>query len=490
MNQMSPDQMQEIAARFPPAVSSGWFYVPYQAFGSEQAIRDEKQRLTFRPKFAEPGDPPILMYRDLPSRGYLGVPRSYGQHRFSWLNVDDRRSLGVVVPAPPRLPDPNHPAVKEPVEQGAFMRNMLNGIESMGNFTAKAPTGSGKTVVALWTHGQLLRRTVILVPLERIMHQWIEEISDKLGLPEDRIGMVQGPRCVYEGKDVVVAMMHSLSQRNDYPSEFYRSIGNVFIDEGHRVGSALLSRTCSLFSARNRVALTATPKRKDEGERILYWHVGPVMVTSKARALECTIYVKRYRTNRKLYGRDATMRAKCLAADPERNAMLVDLIRRNHAIGRQMLIIGKFVEHLQDLMDMCEMAGVPRADMGQYTAQYLVRTRVSDGKGGTKWKIERRAKTSKAQFDYIKANSQLIFATYGMFKEAIDVPRLDCGIDVLPQSDATQVLGRILRPKDGKPMPYWITPLDVACTISQRQFEKRCKDYREAGARIVDNGKV
>ena len=475
--------------RMPPAILHGWFYVPYAAIGSREALDGEKKRLTFVPKFAEPEDPPIRLYRDLPSRGYLGVPKAYGLSRYPWLQIDDRRTSGVEIERAPRLPDPNHPRVKDPAQQAAFMQSLLQAANQHESFVAKADTGTGKTVCALWLSQQLLRRTTILVPLERLMDQWLEEIRDKLGLPEERIGRVQGPTCQFEGKDVIVGMMHSLSMRNSYPPEFFRSVGLVVYDECHRVGSAVLSRCASLFPAQYQLALSATPDRADGGDRVVYWHVGPVRVVSKAPALECTVYVKRYRTRRELYGKHPQSRAKCLSQDPDRNRMIVDLILRNWRIGRNILVIGKFIDHLQDLMEACIRAGIPVTDMGQFTGQQNVRQTVMTHEGPRRRTV-RSMKVQKTEYDRIKAESRIIFATYGVFKEGIDVPRLDCGIDVLPQSAATQVIGRIRRPMEGKPTPYWITILDEECAFSQSMFIKRVKDYRATGCRIVDNGRV
>ncbi|AHC30483.1 hypothetical protein CC53_gp066 [Rhizobium phage vB_RleS_L338C] len=76
-----------------------------------------------------------------------------------------------------------------------------------------------------------------------------------------------------------------------------------------------------------------------------------------------------------------------------------------------------------------------------------------------------------------------------MMTEGIDIPRLDAGIDVLPRGDATQLIGRIRRPRPGKPEPVWITLLDTKCFMSKKYFERRCKDYQATGA-IIREGAI
>ncbi len=462
-------------------------YVPLSALDGPEGIEAEKKRLTFKSKFAEPGDDPITAYRDMTHRGYLAVPRAYGLERFPWLMYDDKRTLGERIDPPPKRPSPYHPAVEEPEQQAKFMEDMIAAVHRFESFLAMAATGSGKTVVALNTAAEFQLKTFIGVHLERLRDQWLDEIKDKLGLPEERIGILQGPTCQWVGKDIVVGMLPSLAQRNDYPREFFTSFGMTIYDEVHRIGAPMLSETAALFPARGRIGLSATPNRRDGVDQVAFYHIGPIRVRSEAKALDCTVYVKRYRGNQELWGKNPTTRAKCLSYDHERNWMLADLVARNYRANRQMLIIGKFIDHLQTIMDMAERLGVPREIMGQFTGERLIRRWDNAQR---KFVIDKRIKVKKPEFDRIKRESQLIFATYGMFKEGIDVPRLDCGMDVLPQSEATQVIGRVRRPMEGKPTPYWITIVDENCPISRKQFDKRLNDYVGTGCRIVESRKI
>ena len=255
------------------------------------------------------------------------------------------------------------------------------------------------------------------------------------------------------------------------------------------MGSPLLSQCVPLFPAVYRLGLSATPKRKDGADRVGFWHIGPIMVTSKAKALECTVYVKRFRSRTPLWGNNAIVRAKCLSQDKQRNLELVSLIQRTYRAGRNILVIGKFVDHLQNLMELCVQYGIPHSDMGQYTGQRFIRQKVLTPEG-MKVKTVRKVNISNREYARVKAESRIIFATYGVFREGIDVPRLDCGIDVLPQSDAEQVIGRIRRPMEGKPSPYWITLVDENCVFSQQMFTNRLKDYAKTGCRVVESPSI
>lgn len=483
--------MQTLAAETPAltGIASGWLYVPYSAIGSYTDLHAEKQKLTYLPKYAESDNETIYLYKDLPRRQLLGVPRAYGLERFGHLlTLDDRRTLGRDMGDIPRLPDPNHPSVRDPIAQAKFMADLEAAARQHKHFLAEAPTGSGKTVCAIRTAAVVGRKTVVCVHLERLMDQWMDEIASKTGLPASRIGMVQADKWDWYDKDFVVAMMPTLALRDTQRIDpaFFREFGTAIYDEVHRVGSPLLGQTAHLFPTTYRWGFSATLYRKDGGERTFYWHIGPVRVTSKADALPMDVYVKRYTAFGDLWGKTHGSRMQCLSRDWSRNKLLVNFIKRFHVAGRNALIVGDSVQHLQYLMDECAKAGIPRHEMGQFTSERQVVVDYIDPKTGEKKQRLRKLKIKSEELDAVKESAKLIFATYGMMTEGIDIPRLDAGIDVTPRGDATQLIGRIRRPMPGKPRPVWVTLLDTKCFMSKRYFERRLKDYQTTGATVKD----
>jgi superfamily II DNA or RNA helicase len=436
---------------------------------------------------------PIKLYTDnMP--GYLGVPRAWGLQHFSHWEMDDRRSLGVPITVAKR-PDPNHPRVLDPVAQAKFMNDLKAGLLEYESLSAIASTGSGKTVVALDAAAHLGHRTIILVHLNRLLRQWVGEIESKLGVPRARIGMVQQDTCEWRGKDFVVGLMHSVARR-DYGQEFRDAFGTVIVDEAHKAGTMQLSPVLPIFTARHRLILSATLKRKDHGEKIYFMHGGPIRVVSTAAALPLRVYVRDFHATIKLWGNTKGARVNSLTKDHQRNIYLVSIIRQFWLNDRVALIVSDSVMHLQKLMVMAAAAGVPYAKMGQFTGD--VHSMVPAIDKATKQPILNKAgeptyrlkltKQSQETLDKIQSESQFIFATYGMFTEGIDEPRLDAGLDATPRGDATQLIGRLRRPVPGKRLPVWVTTRDVACKMSMRWFEGRLKDYHATSAEVVYHG--
>ncbi len=468
----------------PTAIEAGWLYLHRSIINQSMSVDALKARLTYRPLFAEDGAEPMRLYDDARHPDFLGIPRAVGHHLFPGIAVTRRTTDGEEMGPVPRLPSPHHPRVLEPERQAKFMEDLYQGMLSYDTFLASAPTGSGKTVCLLHAAARLGRKTLILVHLERLMDQWIEEIHDKLGIPLDQIGRVQGDRCDYEGKPFVVGMLHSVCLRSDYPKAFYQSFGLVVFDEVHKVGAPLLSKSIHQFPARRRVGLSATIHRQDGGDRVYTWHLGLVRVRSQAIALPCKVHVIDYTSKSALWGNSRSSRVKCLTLDHDRNMLLTKVIKSFYDRGRKALIVSDNIDHLQVLMVMAEQAGVPSEVMGQFTGEVHRVAEVADKTTGRMVKKKVGIKRKATELKAIKAGADLIFATYQMMTEGIDIPRLDAGLDATPRSSATRVIGRIRRPVPDKPMPIWVTIRDTRCSMMLGYFKKRCKDYASSQAEV------
>jgi superfamily II DNA or RNA helicase len=468
------------------AVLDGWLFLPIERIGGDNEVAVLQSKLRHQPRARQGEDPPppVLLYNmDYSSTGFIGVPAAFGKHRYPTIPYTDRSVFGEPIQPITKWPNPNHPSVRNPTAQAQFMRGLIDAANGMGSFCAEAPTGSGKTVCALRMAGELGRKTLILVHLERLMDQWVKEIHDKLGVPMERIGIQQGERFDYEGKDFVVGMLQSLNRR-EYPDAFYDAFGTVIFDEVHKVGTQFFAPTCPMFPAKYKIGLTATMQRKDGGEKVFFWHLGGVQVRSGAEALPMRVQVLHYQNmqyrNPMKHSGSHTSTVMALRLDRNRNYMISKMIKRFWDHQRQALIVSESVEHLQTLMKMSMDLGVPLEAMGQYTGErHVIQP------NGKKRKVKQRAEA----LSYVKENSPLIFATYGMIVEGIDIPRLDAGMDVTPRASATQLVGRIRRPMADKKHAVWVTICDDDCALARRYYKARVKDYLASNAEVVD-GKV
>lgn len=331
---------------------------------------------------------------------------------------------------------------------------------------------SGKTVVALRTAGKLGRTTLVIVPSKQLANQWTKEIQEHLGIPLRKIGRVEEGKAVWKNKSIVVAVIHNLVQK-DWSPDFYEYFGFVIWDEAHRLGSRSFAESISMFPAKYKLALTATPHRKDGCADIFLFYFGKPSIVSKTPAMACDCFVIDYHKKGAgySYGVPHGILLNLLASDKSRNVLILRKIMRLYERGRQILVIGDRIDQLQRLQHQCIRAGVPEENAGLFTRQYI-------GENG------KRKKAKQADLDEVLANARIIFATYSMMKEGIDVPRLDAGVEATPRSEGVQVIGRIRRPLPDKLRPRWLTIRDHSSPKLLRSTASRIRDYHGSNVTV------
>lgn len=422
--------------------------------------------------------PPIPLYDAESYPGYIGLPidwgiRTYG-HR---AEIEDRTVRGRAFD-PPSRPDPFHPNVLDPHAQQQFMDDMLDALDEDYAVMAVAPPGSGKTVVGLNTAAELGRSTLIIAPLQRIANQWIKGAQDFLGMKRSEIGLVQGPKCEYDRR-LCVGIINSITAK-DYPPEFYHAFGTVIWDEVHRFGSQRFSQSIAMFPAAYKIAMTATPdERKDGAADVYLRYFGKGQVVSTSASLPCKVHVLRYTKKGDIFGEDDhNVALQCLTRDRVRNELLVRIILKLYEHGRTILGMGESIDHIEMIGQMLKERGIPDAEVGQFTGEH------TDERGI-------RVKTGDDYLDWCKEKPRIILATKGMMKLGVDVPRLDAGVELTPLADATQALGRVRRPLEGKEQALWYSILDTRFGMYYGFYQARKKDYREDDQiRVIEHGQT
>ena len=137
----------------------------------------------------------------------------------------------------------------------------------------EVPCGRGKTVLSLKIIANIQKKTLILVHKEFLMEQWIERIQQFL--PDARIGIIQQNKVKADNKDIVIAMIQSISMKS-YPPKIFDNFGFTIVDECHHISSQVFSRCLPKIGNKYLLGLSATPKRKDGLSKVFHWYLGPV----------------------------------------------------------------------------------------------------------------------------------------------------------------------------------------------------------------------
>lgn len=347
-------------------------------------------------------------------------------------------------------------AVQQPVVDSFLLPTPHDGILSLH-------TGGGKTVCALYIASRLRVPTLVIVHNSFLRDQWEERV--KGFLPFARIGRIQGDKVEIEGKDVIIAMLQTLSMR-EIPIKTFSPIGLVIVDECHHIASEVFVQALPKVTSKYMLGLSATPTRKDGLMNVAHWFLGPLLYNSDTGDKEDTgVRVEVYEYinhdpvfNEIVYNRQGvmftTLMINKLTEHAGRTRWLVEIVEDvvNECPTRQMLVLTDRVQHTKDIL-----AALPEALQSQ-TA--ILSTDV---------KADVRAEFCRSK--------RILVATYAMCKEGFDVPTLNTLLMATPRPDIDQIVGRILRVEaSARTLPPLI--LDIVDPQFRRQFQQRNGLYK------------
>jgi superfamily II DNA or RNA helicase len=288
--------------------------------------------------------------------------------------------------------------------------------------------------------------------------------------------------------------------RKDLGEDFLNYFGVVVVDEVHTVGAPVFSQVMGMFSATTRFGMSATVERGDALQQLLHLNLGEVEVELKDKHDTSYVYYLESRTVYSWYANISPKTGRILSeisGDTDRNALISEATKWLYDSGRDVLVLSDRIEQLEALMVMVSGLGVPEAELGLYCGYRNVLAFEKDPTPprrphgyvrGAEYTPVRLAylkkKIPKAEKTRVLQGARVIFATYGMFAKGVDAPRLSGGIDCTPRAKAEQVHGRILRAREGKLVPIWVTIRDVNSYRTEFQFAARIRQYAASSAEI------
>ena len=411
--------------------------------------QDVKKELTVRAQVNnEFGFPPkpFKVFKQ-PSNKVLCVPRFYAEEKFGKPKEDKRpdpKKLSEVVKFSGKLRD-------ETSQNEAFRKGV-----DQGYGVLSLPCGYGKTTVALAIACKLGYRTMIIVHKEFLANQWRERI--KQFCPGATIGIVQQDKIEVE-HDFIIAMLQSLSQK-EYKFEDFETIGTVIVDEAHHICAKVFSQSLFKMCPKHIYGLSATPERKDGLTRILHWFMGPTFFSiERENQTQVEVFTIDFMCDKFKDAPPSMRNGKVSLAEmitmltemPERNKMLVDLIKKASKGNRQLLVLTDRRNHCTYLNSL-----FPKTS-GIYM-------------GGMK----------EAELEE-SSKKKIIFGTFSQAHEGLDIPTLDSLILATPKSDIKQSIGRIMRETPGKNNNPQIWDIRDQWSLLSIMYVKRKRVYVQGG---------
>ena len=334
----------------------------------------------------------------------------------------------------------------------------------------QAPTGSGKTIMALAIIAARRQPCLIIVHSKELMDQWIERIGKFLEIPEAEIGIIgNGKRQV--GDKITIGIVNSV-----YPAakELKEHIGNLVIDECHRCPSRTFIDAVTAFDCQFMLGLSATPYRRDGLTKLIGWHLGRKFEVKQADLTETDIIldvevVSRETMFTSIYdaSEEYTRVLSELTEDVARNQLIArDVIREAANGGGICLVLTDRREHCSALAELISPSGIEVA---------ILTGDVSNG-------------SRKAIVDQLNAGSiKVLVATGQLIGEGFDCKELSTLFLATPikfDGRLTQYLGRVLRPAPGKDKAKVYDYCDVHVGVLAASARARQQVYRK-----IDGGK-
>jgi superfamily II DNA or RNA helicase len=346
--------------------------------------------------------------------------------------------------------------IEEYCENGEYYGFTIDGNKRflLGDFQVTHNTAMG-----LYIASKLQKKTIVVVHKTFLLNQWVERINEFL--PNTRIGKIQGQIIDIENKDIVIAMLQSLSLK-DYPQNIFKSFGLTIVDECHHISSEVFSRSLLKLVTKYTLGLSATINRKDGLTNVFKMFLGNIAYSVKRETNEDVIVkgiefiIEDDEFNETSYdyrGNPAysTMITKICNFNIRTEFIINVIVKELKDYPKQqMLVLGQNKSILNYLFKAIETRNI--ATVGYYI-------------GGMK---EKQLKESE--------NKTIIIATYAMASEGLDIKSLSTLLLVTPRTDITQAVGRILRIKHSRPL---IIDFIDNHDVFRRQWKKRLAFYKK-----------
>jgi superfamily II DNA or RNA helicase len=330
----------------------------------------------------------------------------------------------------------------------------------------KLDCGAGKTVLGHVLASLIGLKTLIIVHQQPILEQWVEEFKDNSNA---KVGIIQGKNIDVENKNIVIAMLKSVSVK-DYDPRIFEGFGLVIYDEVHHFGARVYSKSLQKSSFEYTIGLSATPERIDDTMFVVHWNIGEILY-SMQRKLNYKILIKRmifdstspsfkagtrWFKGRQAISVDKTL--KNLLSIKSRNNLLVSIIKKLIFLDRKILILSHSVEHLSTLCSLvdCEISKIKNnKDKNKYVEE---KRKLIENENEYKTYIY-TGEVKKDRRNHIRECGNIIFATIQLVEEGFNIKRLNTIVFATPVSIPSdkntkkikstkkliQSIGRILR---------------------------------------------
>jgi superfamily II DNA or RNA helicase len=341
-----------------------------------------------------------------------------------------------------------------------------------------ASTAFGKTVVSAYLIAQRQVNTLVVVHRRQLLDQWVQALSQFLGISSKDIGQFGGGKHKTNG-NLDVAMIQSLIQKG-VVSDIVGNYGYLIVDECHHISAVSFEQVVRQSKAKYLTGLSATVTRKDGHQPIIFMQCGPVRYKvndrdqADKRQFDHKVIVRPTRFQLPFHLQNIATQSiqevySSLEKDNDRNQMIVEDVVAAIQANRFPVLLTERREHLETLAELLN--------------KRVAHVFVMKGGMGKKQRQELKDRIANLPED----QSRVILATGRYLGEGFDDDRLDTLFLTLPISwrgTLTQYAGRLHRLNVAKKEVIIYDYVDFDVPVLARMHGKRRAGYKALGYEI------
>ena len=314
----------------------------------------------------------------------------------------------------------------------------------------------GKTFTALAIAAKLKQKTLVVVHTIALRSQWEKEVEKVFGIKPSIVGSgkfnIDGP--------IVIGNVQTLTRRvPDIAGEF----GTIILDEMHHVSSPTFSKIIDKCRARYKIGLSGTIERKDGKHVVFRDYFSPTVYFPPKENYMTPKVDKIHSEIRFLDGGSIPWAKKIneLAYNDEYQHTIAMIASTYAAKGHKVLVVADRVEFLKNCAKL-------------------------SGENAIVITGETPHEERPPMMERINSDKDILYGTQSIFSEGISLDALSClvlGTPVNNEPLLTQLIGRIIRVKEGKKTPT-IVDINLKGNTARKQANNRSGYYIKQGYKI------
>ena len=413
-----------------------------QIQGDATFLESLERELTYSLSPRMPQDPPIIFKTIRPLReGLVSIPAGRLDLIPEEYEIIDKR-----VQAPTQLPEFKF-------ELRASQRVVYDEVDDCAIINAWVSWG--KTFTGLAIAQKLGQKTLVVTHTTNLRNQWEKEVQKCFGIQPGRIGSGD----FNTSSPIVIGNIQSLYRKIE---EIKPLFGTVILDEMHHVSSPTFTRIIDEMPARYKIGLTGTLERKD-GRHVVFRDYFGTQIHKPPKENYMTPSIDVIKSEVRFLDGSYTPWAERInhLANNEEYVNSVALIASKYAAeGHKVLVVSDRVHFLKVCHRLVgENSVCITGDMD----------------------FAEREKTMK-----MIGEKDILFGTQAIFSEGISLDKLSCLVLATPINNEpllTQLIGRVIRKREGKKQPK-VVDIHLKGKTASRQANARMGYYVKQGYRI------